>query len=121
MSPTTSKTTDEPKATLTPGHPAAGYVSPDLSFHEGTGTIPEEEKAWHEERNDKHDEEIEAVVEAEDKAKKEEDEARAKEAERIRKWKEEHPSPFDPPPGPPPLESTSSKDTPGTVTTKSSS
>jgi len=118
MSPT-SKTTEEPKATLPVGHPAAGYVSPDLSAHDGTGIIPDEEKAWHEQRNEAREEQLEAVADAEDKAKKDEDEARAKEAERIRKWKEDHPNPLDPPPGPPPADE--SKATPGTTTTKSTS
>lgn len=90
MSPT-SKTTEEPKATLPVGHPAAGYVSPDLSAHDGTGTIPDVEKEWHEERNDARDAEVEAVNDAEDKAAKEEREAQAKEAERLRKWAEENP------------------------------
>jgi hypothetical protein len=89
MSPTATKTTDEPKQSLTPGHPAAGYVSPDLSTHEGTGTIPDEEKAWHEARNEAQAAEVEAVADAEDKAAKEEAEKRAKDAEELRKWQEE--------------------------------
>lgn len=90
MSPT-SKTTDEPKQTLPAGHPRAGYVSPDLSHHVGTGTLPPEEIEWHEARNDAREEEIERVENDEDKAAKEEQEASAKEAERLRKWAEENP------------------------------
>jgi predicted nucleic acid-binding Zn ribbon protein len=89
MNPTTPKTTDEPKQSLPVGHPQAGYVSPDLSTHDGTGTLPDSEKEWHEARNDARDEEVEAVAEAEDKAAKEEAERLAKEAEALRKWEEE--------------------------------
>jgi hypothetical protein len=73
------KTTEEPKQTLPSGHPQAGYVSPDLSTHEGTGTIPDSEREWHEARNEAQQAEVEAVAEAEDKVAKEE--AKAAEAE----------------------------------------
>lgn len=100
MSPT--KDTKEQKQSLPAGHPRAGYVSPDLSTHEGTGTLPPEEVDWHEARNDAREDEIERVAEAEDKAAKEEQEASAKEAERLRKWAEENPgvpAPAAPPEG----------------------
>lgn len=115
MSPT-SKQTEEPKQTLPVGHPRASYVSPDLSRHEGTGTLPDEEIEWHEQRNEAREEEVKAAEESETKAAKEEREASEKEAERIRKWKEDHPNPFEPPPGPPPAEESKS-----TLTTKSTS
>lgn len=89
MATETKTKTDEPKQTLPPGHPQAGYVSPDLSTHEGTGKLPPEEVAWHEARNDAHDEEVERVEAAEDKAAKEEAERTTKEIEARRKWEEE--------------------------------
>src|SRR5262245_1209384 len=83
-----AETKEEPKQSLPAGHPAAGYTAPDLSYHEGTGSIPDEEKEWHEKRNSVREEEVEAVADAEDKVAKEEAKAReeasaeaAKEAE----------------------------------------
>jgi hypothetical protein len=116
MSPTTK---DAPKQTLPAGHPQAGYVSPDLSTHEGTGTLPPSEVEWHERRNDAREAEVEAVEEAEDKAAKAEVERQEKEAEARRKWEEEHPHPLIPPafPG---LKEDAPKNT-GTSTAKASS
>jgi hypothetical protein len=79
-----ARTSEEPKLTLPAGHPQAGYVSPDLSFHDGTGTLPDEELDWHEERNAAQEAEAKAVAENEDKVAKEEAKAAeeaAKEAE----------------------------------------
>ena len=82
-----SKTTDKPlrtraedegTETLPVGHPKAGYTSPDLSEHDQTGTIPPEEKEWHEARNEEHDDEVERVKEGEAKVAKEEREEREK-------------------------------------------
>jgi hypothetical protein len=67
------------------GHPAAGYVSPDLSFHEGRGTLPDEEKEWHEKRNKAREEEVEKVEEQEPEAAKQEAIARKEQAEESRK------------------------------------
>ena len=80
-----TKERKEPKATLPVGHPKAGYVDPDLSYHEGTGVIPDEEVEWHEARNEAREEQIDEVAEGEDKAAKEEQEEREKEAEIMRK------------------------------------
>lgn len=66
MAPSTTKT-DEPKLTLPVGHPQAGYTTADLSYHEGTGTLPDEEIEVHEERNAAREEEVEAVAENEHK------------------------------------------------------
>jgi hypothetical protein len=120
MSPTSTKTTDEPKQTLPAGHPQAGYVSPDLSTHEGTGTLPDAEKAWHEERNDARDEEVQTVAEAEDKAAKEEAEAKTKEAEELRKWQEEQ-GLVPPRPPEPGATSTTTKSTTASGSSSSSS
>ncbi|HKB39857.1 MAG TPA: hypothetical protein VKD72_25705 [Gemmataceae bacterium] len=82
---------EEPKETLPAGHAQAGYNAPDLSFHEGTGTIPDVEKQWHEARNKQQQETAEAVAEHEDKvAKAERKEAEQAEAEAA---KAEEPAP----------------------------
>lgn len=62
---------EEPSASLPVGHPQAGYVSPDLSFHDSTGILPDEEKEWHETRNKAREESVEAVEEGETKAAEE--------------------------------------------------
>ena len=62
----------ERKLTLPTGHPAAGYVSPDLSGVEGVETLPDEEQKLHDERNDARDAEVEAVADAEHKVATEE-------------------------------------------------
>ena len=72
----------ERKLTLPAGHPAAGYVSPDLSGVEGVETLPEEEQKLHDERNDARDAEVEAVADAEHKVATEEAKAAA-EAEKA--------------------------------------
>jgi hypothetical protein len=88
----------EPKiedAPLSPGDPQASYVSPDLSFHEGTGKIPDEEIEWHEARNDARAEEVKAAVESEKKVAEERQkaaEAEAKEAEAEAKKAEAKPA-----------------------------
>jgi hypothetical protein len=88
----------EPKledAPLGAGDPQASYVSPDLSFHDGTGIIPDSEKEWHEERNKAHDEEVKAAVESEQKVVEEREkaaEAEAKEAEAEAKKAEAKPA-----------------------------
>jgi hypothetical protein len=93
MSPT-SKTKDEAedRGTLPVGHPEAGYVSPDLSTHEGTGTLPPEEIEWHEARNDAHDEEVENVAAHEAEVEKRERDERAKRDEDAQKAKGEQSS-----------------------------
>lgn len=86
MSPT--KTEEKPKLNpggLGPHDPEASYVSPDLSFHEGTGTIPDNEKQWHEERNNRRDEEVKAANESEAKAIEEKRKRDEEDAERRRK------------------------------------
>ena len=75
----------EPKATLPVGHPKAGYVSPDLSEHFQTGTLPPEEIEWHEARNDARDEEVEEVESREDEVAKEEQKEREEANEREAK------------------------------------
>jgi len=75
-----SSTEEEPKLTLPIGHPQAGYVSPDLSYSEGTGILPDDEKKEREERQKAYDEEVKAVADAEHKAAKAEQDAKAKEA-----------------------------------------
>lgn len=75
---------EEVKESLPAGHAQAGYVSPDLSFHEGTGTIPDQEKEWHEKRNQAQQDEADAVADAEDKAVKAE-RAEAEKAEKAEK------------------------------------
>lgn len=63
---------NEEKLTLPTGHPSAGYVEPDLSYHEGTGTIPDEEKDWHDDRNEARQADVDAVAKAEDEAARKE-------------------------------------------------
>src|SRR5262245_43139344 len=73
---------EEVKESLPVGHAQAGYVEPDLSFQEGTGTaIPDVEKAWHEDRDEARQETADAVAEHEDKIVK----AERKEAEKAEK------------------------------------
>ena len=67
-----SKSTEEPKQTLPVGHAEAGYVKPDLSTHEGTGTLPDSELEWHKARNEAREADVKAVEEHEDKVAKEE-------------------------------------------------
>jgi len=84
MSSTSSKK-EEPKQSLPPGHPQAGYVDPDLSYHEGTGSIPDAEAAWHEERNDAREKQVKAVEENEHKVATDEAKEREKEAKDAEK------------------------------------
>ena len=93
-----STTTEEAKLTLPVGHPQAGYVEPDLSYHEGTGTLPDEEIEIHEERNAAREEEAQAVAENEDKVAREEIAARDKEAEAATKDAPKAPPQSGPPP-----------------------
>lgn len=88
MSPTSK--TEEPKTKpdpggLTPGDPEASYVSPDLSFHEGTGDIPDEERDWHEKRNEAQQEGVKAAEESEKNARDERRKRDEEDAERRRK------------------------------------
>lgn len=66
MSPTTSKTTDEPKQSLPVGHPQAGYLPPPPAEGLGTGKLPDEEQ----ERLDKaaadYETQAETIAENED-------------------------------------------------------
>jgi hypothetical protein len=82
MSP--SKTKDEPKLRLPVGHPAAGYVEPDLSYHEGTGVLPPDELEFHEARNEAREDEVERVAEGEHEVAKREAEARERQTEQTR-------------------------------------
>jgi hypothetical protein len=75
MAPT--KEREEPKQTLPPGHPQAGYTSEDLSGEYGTGTLPEAEQEWHDDLAEAQEKEAEAAAEHEDEVAK----AEAKEAE----------------------------------------
>lgn len=83
MSPSKTKD-DEPRLTLPVGHPAAGYVEPDLSYHEGTGILPPDELEFHEARNEAREDEVERVAEGEHEAAKLEAEAREEQTERSR-------------------------------------
>lgn len=87
MSPSKTKD-DERKLTLPVGHPQAGYVEPDLSYHEGTGILPDEELAFHEARNEAREEELEAVAENENRAATEEIEAREESTKKARERQE---------------------------------
>jgi hypothetical protein len=80
----TSTKTEEPKRTLPVGHPQAGYVEPDLSYHEGTGTLPDEEIEFHEARNEAREAEVQAVAENEDAVAKAEVEKREERAAQAR-------------------------------------
>ena len=53
------------QGSLPVNHPQAGYISPDLSFQDGTGILPEAEKAWHELRDKVQEEGATAVAEHE--------------------------------------------------------
>lgn len=87
MSPSKTKD-DERKLTLPVGHPQAGYVEPDLSYHEGTGILPDEELAFHEARNEAREEELETVAENEHRAATEEIEAREESTKKARERQE---------------------------------
>jgi hypothetical protein len=78
---TSAPATEEPKGTLSPGDPEASYVSPDLSTQDGTGTLPDAEKDWHDTRDGDHDAEVEAAADNEDAVVK----RRAEEAEKAEK------------------------------------
>lgn len=93
----TRSTPEEPKLTLPVGHPQAGYVEPDLSYHEGTGTLPDEEIEIHEERNAKREEEAQAVAENEHKVATEEIKAREEAAKEAEKKAPESSTPAAPP------------------------
>lgn len=80
-------TKDAPKQTLAVNDPEAGYLAPDLSFQDGTGTLPDEEKEWHEGRDEAREDEAERIAEAEDKVAK----ARQAEAEKAEKQQETAP------------------------------
>jgi hypothetical protein len=73
-----TKETQEEKQTLPAGHPQAGYTAPALDGEQGTGTLPDNEQEWQDERVKGQQEENDAVAEAEDKAAKAEAEASAK-------------------------------------------
>jgi hypothetical protein len=51
--------------TLPPGHPEAGYVTPDLSGRLNYGVLPDVEEEQADVRDDEHDAEVEAVAEHE--------------------------------------------------------
>jgi hypothetical protein len=76
-------TKEEPKRKLPVGHPRAGYVAPDLSYQEDTGTLPDVEQQWHDERDEARDKEVEKIAAEEDKAAKEEEEERQKLADEM--------------------------------------
>ena len=86
--PLRTKSEAENTGTLPVGHPEAGYVSPDLSKHDQTGTLPPEEKEWHEARNDARDEEVEKVEENEAEVEKREREEREERADKEREAQE---------------------------------
>jgi len=65
-----SNKTEEPKLTLPTGHPEAGYVSPDLSFSDTGGPVPDAEKEWADERDSARKTEVEAVAAHEDEVAK---------------------------------------------------
>ena len=87
--PLRTKAEAEDVGTLPVGHPEAGYVSPDLSKHEGTGKLPPEEIEWHEERNEARDEEVEKVEKHEAEVEKREREEREKKADEATKARED--------------------------------
>jgi len=70
-----SSVNEETKRSLPVGHPQAGYPSP---AHDGvldTGTVPDAEQEWYDERVKASEEQNKAVAENEDKVAKEEAEA----------------------------------------------
>ena len=87
--PLRTRAEDEGTETLPVGHPQAGYVSPDLSEHDQTGTLPPEEKEWHERRNEERDDELERVEKGEAEAAKKEREEREEANEKSQKALEE--------------------------------
>ena len=78
----------ENTGTLPVGHPEAGYVSPDLSKHDQTGTLPPEEKEWHEARNQAREEEVEKVEQNEAEVEQREREEREEQGEAAQKQQE---------------------------------
>jgi hypothetical protein len=71
-----SSTTEETKQTLPVGHPNAGYVAPTHEDVQGTGTVPDAEQSWYDDRVEAQKAENDAVAENEDKvAQAEDDEA----------------------------------------------
>ena len=83
-----TKEKEEPKLTLPPGHPNAGYVEPDLSLQDGTGTLPDDLQAWHDKRDETRQESVDAVAEAEDKTARDELKRQEEEAETAAKEQE---------------------------------
>lgn len=79
---------DEALGSLPVGHPRAGYVEPDLSFHDGTGQLPDIEKEWHQRRNERREEDVENVRDNEEKVALEEQEETQKRLERAQKEQE---------------------------------
>jgi|SRR5215510_9067976 len=75
----------EPKLKLPVGHPSAGYIDPDLSLQDGTGTLPDDVQDWNDKRDDARDEAATAVAAAEDKIARAELEAAEGEAQAAEK------------------------------------
>lgn len=67
------------------GEADASYVDPDLSFQEDTGTLPDEEKEWHETRDKAREDGAKAAEKADEDAVK----ARRKAATEEAKEREE--------------------------------
>lgn len=96
MAKSDTKEKQKPNKTLGVNDPESSYVSPDLSFHEGTGQIPDEEREWHEARNERQQEEVEAANKSEDEVaerRRKEQEKEGKEREREAKEAEKQAPP----------------------------
>jgi hypothetical protein len=98
-------TEEEPTQTLPVGHPQAGYVRSDLSEHVDTGTLPDEEKEWHEKRNQEREDQLEQVEKSEDEAAKEEQEERERQAKEAEEQRENDPAVVPPATSTPPVKS----------------
>ena len=69
-------------------HPQAGYTSPDLSFRDSVGLLPDREQEWHDERDEAQAEGELRVIESDEKLAKEEQEAIAEYDEKVAKARE---------------------------------
>lgn len=94
MADSKTKTTDttdedEAKTSLPPGHPQAGYTSPELSEPVGIGKVAPADQEWADKQKEAREEEVETIADHEDEVAKQEVKDREEEQERQQKQAEE--------------------------------
>lgn len=89
MAPIDTKENEAPKQSLPAGHPQAGYTAPALDGEQGTGTLPDSEKEWHEDRVQAQQDENDAIEQHEDEVAKQEAADQEAEQEQAEETQEE--------------------------------